>query len=201
MCGIVGIWQLDGGNVDQEVLDRFTDSLAHRGPDGRGTIIDNEAGIGLGHRRLAILDVSSSGQQPMIYGNGRYWIVFNGEIYNFLELRAELEGLGHQFHTETDTEVVLASYVQWGQECQLRFNGMWALAIWDKSEHTLFLSRDRFGVKPLYFLSERGWFLFASELKAFMSLPSTIRPHVDMGMIARMKNEESIDQTLLKKCH
>ena len=198
MCGIVGIWQLDGGNVDQEVLDRFTDSLAHRGPDGRGTIIDNEAGIGLGHRRLAILDVSSSGQQPMIYGNGRYWIVFNGEIYNFLELRAELEGLGHQFHTETDTEVVLASYVQWGQECQLRFNGMWALAIWDKSEHTLFLSRDRFGVKPLYFLSEGGWFLFASELKAFMSLPSTIRPHVDMGMIARMKNEESIDQTLLK---
>ena len=103
MCGIVGVWQPHGGNIDQELLDRFTDSLAHRGPDGRGTIIDNEAGIGLGHRRLAILDLKYSGQQPMTYGNGRYWIVFNGEIYNFLELRSELESLGHQFHTDSDT--------------------------------------------------------------------------------------------------
>jgi len=198
MCGIVGVWQPHGGNIDRELLDRFTDSLAHRGPDGRGTLIDNEAGIGLGHRRLAILDLRSSGQQPMTYGNHRYWIVFNGEIYNFLELRAELESLGHQFHTDSDTEVILASYVQWGQDCQLKFNGMWAFAIWDNSDHTLFLSRDRFGVKPLFFLNERGWFLFASELKAFMSLPFSIRPQFNYQMIARMKNEESVDQTLLQ---
>ena len=112
MCGIVGIWQLDGGNVDREVLDRFTDSLAHRGPDGRGTIIDNEAGIGLGHRRLSILDVSPSGQQPMVYANRRYWITFNGEIYNFLELRTQLEKKGHEFPFSRIVESLFTYFFQ-----------------------------------------------------------------------------------------
>ena len=163
MCGIVGIWNRHSQRIDQSVLDRFTDSLSHRGPDGRGTMLHEEANLGLGHRRLAIIDLTDSGHQPMPYGNNRYWIVFNGEIYNFLELRAELEGLGHQFHTDSDTEVVLASYVQWGQGCQLKFNGMWAFAIWDGTG--LFLSRDRLGQKPLYYRHSDRNFEFSLRFK------------------------------------
>jgi asparagine synthase (glutamine-hydrolysing) len=144
------------------------------------------------------LDLTEAGHQPMPYADKRYWIVFNGEIYNFLELRQQLESLGHRFRTESDTEVILASYVQWGQDCQFKFNGMWAFAIWDNVDRRLFLSRDRFGVKPLFFFSASNWFLFASELKAFMSLPRELRPEFDPRMVARMKNEERFDQTLLK---
>ena len=197
MCGIVGIWQLEGGNVDRETLDRFTDSLAHRGPDGRGVKIFDKASLGLGHRRLSVLDPTRAGHQPMAYAEKRFWITFNGEIYNFLELRSQLTRLGYQFHTETDTEVVLASFIEWGQDCQLKFNGMWAFAIWDTVEQVLFLSRDRFGVKPLFFYQNKGNFAFASELKSFMALPAHIRPGFDPEMVARMKNEESVDQTLL----
>ncbi len=171
MCGIVGIWNLDGAPLDAAELDRFTDALAHRGPDGRGTYVDEPARLGLGHRRLAILDLSEAGRQPMSDAGGRYWITFNGEIYNFLELRETLQGLGHSFRTETDTEVILAAYVQWGEECQLKFNGMWAFAIWDRRDQTLFLSRDRFGVKPLHYYWDGRRFAFASELKAFPALP------------------------------
>ncbi len=170
MCGIVGILDLQQP-INSVELDRFTDSLIHRGPDGRGTFIDGK--LGLGHRRLAILDLSEAGKNPMPYGgeNGqRYWITYNGEIYNFLELRHELKQLGHQFESETDTEVVVAAYVQWGEDCLLRFNGMWAFAIWDSVERTLFLARDRFGVKPLYYLKLANRFAFASELKAFLEL-------------------------------
>ena len=106
MCGILGIWNIDGSKVDQQELDRFTNSLAHRGPDGRGTYIDKKASLGLGHRRLSILDLTDSGHQPMSYGDGKYWITYNGEIYNFLELRKELEGLGHCFRSECDTEIM-----------------------------------------------------------------------------------------------
>jgi len=198
MCGIVGMWNLNGQLLDSVVLERFSDSLVHRGPDGGGIYLDDEIEMGFGHRRLAILDIGESGHQPMTYGNGRYCITFNGEIYNFLELRAELVKLGHCFRTESDTEVVLAAYAEWGQDCQLRFNGMWAFAIWDSSERHLFLSRDRFGVKPLYFIVGSECFLFASELKAFMALPGALRPEFDLGMIARVKNDESIDRTLLQ---
>jgi asparagine synthase (glutamine-hydrolysing) len=198
MCGIVGIWKIDGETLREPELDRFTDSLAHRGPDGRGTFIDSGGYLGLGHRRLAILDITSSGHQPMSYGGKRYWITFNGEIYNFIELREQLTKLGHYFSTESDTEVILAAYAQWGQDCQFKLNGMWAFAIWDIEEKFLFLSRDRFGVKPLYFLRNKNYFLFASELKAFMALPSGVRPDFNLEMIARMKNEESIEQTLLE---
>ena len=155
MCGIVGIWSINGPLLDERELDRFTDSLAHRGPDGRGTFTNSDGYLGLGHRRLAILDITESGHQPMSYGDGRYWITFNGEIYNFLELRKQLRKLGHQFFSETDTEVVLAAYAQWGQDCQFRLNGMWAFAIWDAEKEILFLSRDRFGVKPLFFLRNK----------------------------------------------
>ena len=138
MCGIVGILNLNGEPIDPLAFDRFTDSLAHRGPDGRGVYIDQDACIGLGHRRLAILDLSENGQQPMSYENNRYWIVFNGEIYNFIELKNELRGYGYKFVSDSDTEVILASYARWGASCQLKFNGMWAFAIWDKKERKLF---------------------------------------------------------------
>jgi asparagine synthase (glutamine-hydrolysing) len=144
--------------------------MAHRGPDARGIWIDNEARLGLGHRRLSILDLSDAGVQPMSY-QGRYVGVFNGEIYNFLELRERLEGLGHVFDNETDTGVLLAAYAQWGPDCQLEFNGMWGFAVWDRLERTLFLSRDRFGVKPAYWTFDGRAFAFASELKAFLALP------------------------------
>ena len=111
MCGIVGIWNIDGGSLDQRELDRFTDSLAHRGPDGRGTFIDSRGYLGLGHRRLAILDLTESGHQPMTYGGRRYWITFNGEIYNFKELRLELVRLGCKFRSRSDTEVILQGYI------------------------------------------------------------------------------------------
>lgn len=183
MCGIVGWWNLRGEPVDRAVLDRFTDSLAHRGPDGRGTYVDPRGCLGLGHRRLAILDVSESGHQPMSYGERRYRITYNGEIYNFLELRRELEGLGHRFRSDSDTEVILASYAQWGEACQLRFNGMWGLAIWDERERTLFLSRDRYGVKPLHYFHDGERFAFASEMKAFFACPWFPRRY-DPAMLA-----------------
>jgi asparagine synthase (glutamine-hydrolysing) len=197
MCGIVGFWPANKGVISTQDFDRFTDSLAHRGPDGRGTHLDEKSGIYLGHRRLSVLDLSLSGSQPMSYGDRRYWIVHNGEIYNFLELQKELEGLGHMFRSSSDTEVILAAYAEWGVECQHRLNGMWAFAIWDSIAQELFLSRDRFGVKPLFFLNDGTSFIFASELKAFMMLPRRFRPGFDHGMIARMKNEASQTKTIL----
>lgn len=170
MCGIVGLWFRDDARPDRVEFDRFTDALAHRGPDGRGVFHDKDSGVAFGHRRLAILDLSEAGKQPMSYAAGRYWITYNGEIYNFLELRETLEGLGHVFHTQTDTEVILAAYAQWGAECQIKFNGMWAFAIWDRDRRELFLSRDRFGVKPLFYYWDGRRFAFASELKAFVAL-------------------------------
>ncbi|MBI5943851.1 MAG: asparagine synthase (glutamine-hydrolyzing) [Chloroflexi bacterium] len=170
MCGIAGIWNQNGEPLDQVALKKFTDALAHRGPDGNGFHIDHESNLGLGHRRLAIIDTSEGGRQPMSFANGRYWITYNGEIYNFLEIKSELAGYGYQFQTDSDTEVVLTAYHHWGEDCQLRFNGMWAFAIWDRDERKLFLSRDRFGVKPLIYYFDNKRFAFASEMKAFLTL-------------------------------
>lgn len=168
MCGINGVYSYGCEDISNAHFDYAVDSLRHRGPDGRGTYQDKGARLRLGHRRLAILDASERGDQPMSYLN-RYWIAFNGEIYNFLELREELQQLGCSFHTDTDTEVILAAYATWGEECQHRFNGMWAFAIWDSFQKTLFLSRDRFGVKPLYIADNGKRLIFGSELKAFIS--------------------------------
>jgi len=170
MCGIAGLWNLQDESVSPVLLTRFTDAIMHRGPDGNGFYLDPTTNIGLGHRRLAILDVTDSGRQPMSYAGGRYWITFNGEIYNFLELRSELEVHGYEFLTESDTEVIMAAYDKWGADCQLRFNGMWAFAIWDRHERQLFVSRDRFGVKPLIYFHDEMRFAFASEMKAFLAL-------------------------------
>lgn len=181
MCGIAGIlYQSSPPSLAGEIAS-MTRLLAHRGPDGDGIYIDRQ--IALGHRRLAVLDVSLAGRQPMSYADKRYWITFNGEIYNFLELKRELNSLGHRFISETDTEVILAAYAQWGEACQLRFNGMWAFAIWDAREQSLFLSRDRFGVKPLYYTQQDDVFAFASELKAFLPLP-WFKPQIDQSLLA-----------------
>ena len=176
MCGIAGILNLDGRPCDEEELRRLTNTLAHRGPDASGTFVDGPAG--LGHRRLSILDLSDLGRQPMPCMGGRYQVTYNGEIYNFLELRRELESANIRFTTQSDTEVIGAAYHRWGADCVLRFNGMWAFAIWDTEQHELFISRDRFGIKPLHYLAEARRFVFASELKAFRHLRDfTPRPN------------------------
>ena len=201
MCGIVGLWNLDGAAISPEMLTRFTDTLQHRGPDGSQLYVDHGANLGFGHRRLAILDTSDSGRQPMSYAQDRYWITYNGEIYNFIELRKELEQLGYQFHTESDTEIIMAAYDRWGQDCQLRFNGMWAFAIWDRRIKQLFISRDRFGVKPLHYYYDGEKFAFASEMKAFLALdwyqPDFVREIVAAALV---DNEliEGTEQCLLQ---
>lgn len=169
MCGITGIYNFDNSIFESMNLEKMTNALCHRGPDGSGTYINGS--IGLGHRRLSILDLTDAGYQPMSYAGGRYQIVYNGEVYNFLEIRQELEKEGFSFASSTDTEVLLAAYIKWGEECLLRFNGMWAFAIYDKDKKSLFLSRDRFGIKPLYYALQGRTFLFGSEMKAILAYP------------------------------
>jgi len=201
VCGICGIWHLDGTPVSRGAIDRLTDSLAHRGPDGRGVELLDSERLALGHRRLAILDLSPAGRQPLSYLDGRYWITYNGEIYNFVELRYELESLGYPFQTQTDTEVVVAAYDRWGADCQLRFNGMWAFAIWDSRERRLFVSRDRFGIKPFHYLHDRHRFVFASELKAFLHLEG-FEPREDSALMSAVLADvfalEGTERTLLQ---
>jgi asparagine synthase (glutamine-hydrolysing) len=199
MCGIYGIWQLDGKPLDLTALEWATTRLRHRGPDDEGYLLVDPQNqhaqlcggrdttpalnlprletfrgepfsFGFGFRRLAILDLSPAGHQPMSSPDGRFWLVFNGEIYNYLELRHELSTQGYTFHTGTDSEVILAAYQAWGRECLSRFNGMWGMAIWDFQERSLFLARDRFGVKPLYYTAESGHFAFGSEIKALVGV-------------------------------
>lgn len=174
MCGITGFYNFTqtGSNELQSTVMQMTDTIHHRGPDDCGVWVDAEAVIALGHRRLSIVDLSSTGHQPMLSACGRYVIVFNGEIYNFKTLRRELEPLGHKFRGNSDTEVMLAAISYWGLEAAVkRFNGMFAFALWDKQEQRLHLARDRLGEKPLYY----GWmgniFLFGSELKALRAHP------------------------------
>ncbi len=170
MCGIVGILDMDGPSpVDRALLARMNESQFHRGPDEGG--MHAEPGLGMGHRRLSIIDLSS-GQQPLFNEDGSVAVVFNGEIYNFPELTAELAKLGHVFRTRCDTEVIVHAWEQWGESCVERFRGMFAFALWDRNKRTLFLARDRLGIKPLYYAHLAGGiFLFASELKALMVHP------------------------------
>ena len=167
MCGIVGLFDtLSSRPMDRELLHAMNQSQFHRGPDEGGLHL--EAGVGLGHRRLSIIDLSS-GQQPLCNEDGSVVVVFNGEIYNFQELMPELIGLGHSFRTRSDTEVIVHAWEQWGEACVNRFRGMFAFALWDRNRQTLFLARDRLGVKPLYYaLLPDGQFAFGSELKALL---------------------------------
>jgi asparagine synthase (glutamine-hydrolysing) len=171
MCGITGIWNLNGRPVAHNEIENFNNTITHRGPDGSGSYVDDTVGLAFGHRRLSILDLSEAGKQPMKYKNGNLIITYNGEIYNYIEIRETLKKAGHTFSTRTDTEVILAAYQEWGEDCLLKFNGMWAFAIWDEKNKKLFASRDRFGVKPFYyvFIPEK-LFAFSSETVSFKSL-------------------------------
>ncbi len=175
MCGISGIYQLNSEQLDIGVLQQFTDSMQHRGPDGSGYEMFENNTLGLGHRRLSILDLSDAGKQPFFYKN-KYTIVYNGEVFNFLEIKKGLIEKGYEFHSNTDTEVVIAAYDCYGEDCFHLFNGMWAMAIWDNIEKKLLLCRDRFGIKPLYYLHLKNkLFAFASETRAFKYLKGFVR--------------------------
>lgn len=167
MCGICGILYLDGQSVPVSTLERMCASIAHRGPDGDG--IWSDGPIGFGHRRLAIIDLTPSGRQPMCNETSDVVIIFNGELYNHLDLRIELEAAGHHYHSRSDTETVIHSYEEWGVACLSRFNGMFAFALWDKRSKTLLLARDRFGVKPLYYHENSDRIVFGSEIKALLA--------------------------------
>jgi asparagine synthase (glutamine-hydrolysing) len=172
VCGICGIVAFERP-AERETAAAMSELLVHRGPDGNG-LFAAEPGVALGSRRLAIIDLSEAGAQPFSSEDGAHVLVHNGEIYNYRELRAELELKGHRFRSGTDTEVVLAAYREWGEACVARFNGMWAFALWDARGELLFCSRDRFGVKPLYYRLTGGRLAFASELKAFRADPETL---------------------------
>jgi asparagine synthase (glutamine-hydrolysing) len=176
MCGICGIVNLDGGAADAGLLVRMLGTVRHRGPDGSGVHADGPAG--LGHVRLSIID-PDGGRQPMANEDGSLWVTFNGEIFNFVELMADLKGRGHRFATRSDTEVILHAYEEFGEDCVRHFNGQWAFALWDGRRRKLFLSRDRFGVRPLFYTRAAGQFLFASEVKALLAHPA-VRRRLDL---------------------
>ena len=183
MCGIAGIVDLRGkAPVDDEVLARMTHALAHRGPDADGFHV--APGVGLGHRRLSIIDLSPLGRQPLFNEDGTVCVTFNGEIYNFLELFDQLKALGHTFRSRCDTEVIVHAWEEWKEDCVQHFQGMYAFAVWDEPRQTLFLARDRFGEKPLYYTAlDDGRFLFGSELKALLCHPN-VRRDLDPFAIA-----------------
>ena len=170
MCGIIGEIRRKG-RVDAERLGRLRDILAHRGPDGAGLWVSPDGSAALGHRRLALVDLSDSGRQPMGNETGNLWLTFNGEIYNHKQLRAELTARGHRFSSTTDSEVLLHGFEEWGRAVLDRVKGMFAFAIYDNDSGALFLARDRFGIKPLYYHAGRDFFIFASELKAIRAHP------------------------------
>jgi len=220
MCGIVGAVGL-GRPVDPAALQRMNDLQVHRGPDGEGFLLGwPSAGewhhtflphtthwdahtpvtVGLGHRRLAIIDLSDRGLQPMMACDSRQWIVFNGEIYNHLELRAQLETLGYTFKTRTDTEVLLQAYRHWGEDCLARLDGMFAFAIWDGVRGRLFCARDRLGIKPFYYGMPTGAFVFASEIKALLAFPGLDATPDDEAVVAFLAhaNCDYGERTLLR---
>jgi asparagine synthase (glutamine-hydrolysing) len=181
MSGVTGIFNLNGEPVSPILLRAMTNELMHRGPDSEGYYADSF--IGLGHRRLSIIDLAPSGHQPMGTSDGRFVISYNGEIYNYEDLKLELKALGRAFVSRSDTEVLLHAWVEWGPACLDRLNGMFAFAIWDKANCELVLARDRYGIKPLYYVLTGRHLLFASEVKAFLAHRS-FTPEIDCEGLA-----------------
>lgn len=181
MCGIAGIINVNTPPGSAEIGAMIAD-IAYRGPDGAGQVCFDTEGVALGHRRLSILDLSEAGKQPMVSRSSRFWVVYNGEIYNYLEIRKELETLGHTFHSSSDTEVLLQAYEQWGSGCLQRFMGMYAFAIWDREKRELFAARDRLGIKPFYYQETAHGILFASEIKSILTARAGPR-NVDLSLI------------------
>lgn len=200
MCGIAGIYDFRQRPVANLTLSRMNDSMFHRGPDGDGIWLEKH--IGLAHRRLSIIDLSQHAHQPMIDTSGRYVLTYNGEVYNFQELRIELERLGVTFYSKSDTEVVLKAFAHWGEKAIARFNGMFAFAIWDRQENTLILARDRYGIKPLYYTLVDDQLVFASEIKALLKHPQ-VKCQLDPIALAEYLNFQNFlqDHTLFKNIH
>ncbi len=197
MCGITGLINFDGSSVSPLTLKKMTDAIRHRGPDGEGHWIKNN--IGLGHRRLAIIDLSEYGKQPMISLDGRFIQIYNGEIYNFLEIKEKLESEGVIFKSNTDSEVVLYALATWGKKALLKFNGMFAVAFYDTKTRKLLLARDRYGVKPLYYSRQDNIFLFGSEQKAIIAHPSYKRELNKEALLEYFTFQNIFsDQTLIK---
>ncbi len=185
MCGIAGVYNIDGQTPDREALARMARLIAHRGPDGERFYCDG--GLGMAHRHLRIIDLSDAAMQPMPNEDERIWVIFNGEIYNYIELRPELEARGHSFRSRSDTEVLVHAYEEWGIDCLHRFNGMFAFALWDGRARQLFVARDRMGVKPLYYAWDGRTFVFGSEIKALLAHPG-IEPRPHLHAIAQYMN-------------
>jgi asparagine synthase (glutamine-hydrolysing) len=202
MCGFVGFKSNRDFQFLKEFLPDAVASLTHRGPDDSGLFFDERCGVGLGHRRLSVIDLSKAGQQPMASDDGSVHIVYNGEVYNFREIRVTLEAQGHVFRSETDTEVILKAYRQWGIECLKKFVGMFSLAIWDSSKRQLYLARDRLGIKPLFYYFRDGNLLFASELKALMAL-NTFNKDIDPDSIPLFLHYQYVPapKTIFKHTH
>lgn len=200
MCGIAGMINLNGEPVSQIILKKMTDAIAHRGPDGEGQWSDGN--IGIGHRRLAVIDLSPEGHQPMISVDQRFILSYNGEIYNYREIRNELERSGYYFRSQTDSEVVLNALAHWGHDALLKFNGMFSIAFWDRKEKILLLARDRYGIKPLYYANQRQVFSFASEQKAILALPTFSRALNKQALLEYFTFQNIFtDQTLLQDIH
>lgn len=180
MCGIAGILLTPGKNIAPFHLQKMTDALAHRGPDGEGHWVSTNGNVHLGHRRLSIIDLSDKASQPMPYGN-RYQIIHNGEIYNYEEIRTYLQQKGYSFNSKSDTEVIVAAYDYWKEKCLQKFDGMFAFAIWDNQTQQLFAARDRFGEKPFYYYEDEEHFIFASEMKALWAIG--IEKNIDKKMM------------------
>ncbi len=180
MCGITGIFYKDGQNIDSNILKKMTRSLIHRGPDEEGFYI--EGNVGFGHRRLSIIDLSS-GQQPLCNEEGNIWITFNGEIYNYIALKKELEKKGHEFKTNSDTETIVHAYEEWGIDAIKKFRGMFAFALWDKNKKQMVIARDRVGKKPLYYFMDDNRLVFASEIKAILEHPN-ITKKIDLTALS-----------------
>ncbi|MGA9772132.1 MAG: asparagine synthase (glutamine-hydrolyzing) [Blastocatellia bacterium] len=181
MCGICGVV----GQADDQLIKNMLARMAHRGPDDEGVYITETATagrVGLGHLRLAIIDLSPAGHEPMTDASNQIWLTFNGEIYNFKQLRRELEALGHRFKSDSDAEVIIYAYIEWGRACLSRLNGMFAFAIWDSRDESLLLARDRLGIKPLYYANTPSGFAFASEIKALLAIPNFDRA-VDLSAL------------------
>lgn len=181
MCGICGVV----GQADEQLIKSMLARMAHRGPDDEGIYVTETSAtgrVGLGHRRLAIIDLSPGGHEPMPDQSNQIWLTFNGEIYNFKELRRELESLGHTFKSDSDAEVIIYAYREWGRDCLSRLNGMFAFAIWDARDESLLLARDRLGIKPLYYANTPAGFAFASEIKALLAIPNFDRA-VDLSAL------------------
>lgn len=200
MCGIAGIYDLRQRPVANLTLSQMNESIFHRGPDGGGIWLENH--IGLAHRRLSIIDLTQHAHQPMIDTSGRHVLIYNGEVYNFQELRIELEKSGIIFYTKSDTEVVLKAFAHWGEKAIPKFNGMFAFAIWDRQENTLVLARDRYGIKPLYYTVVDDQFVFASEIKALLKHPR-VKCRLDPVALAEYLNFQNFlqEHTLFKNIH